>query len=112
MAKAPQKTQVEQHSAWDFIAALALPRRQAEARQLLAIYGQARGYAPRRADLSLYGLKCGPESEALLARMGKHRAAVSCVYVRHLAAINPEVLANIIRAGLRVLKARYPVLPT
>ena len=144
MANYDPKTKVELQSVEDFIAALALPQRQAEAQQLLAIYGRASGYAPRlytggmigfgsydytydsghsgtsfatgfaprKADLSLYGLKYGPESETLLARMGKHRAAVSCVYVKHLSAINPEVLADLIRSGLQVLKSRYPVRPT
>ena len=144
MADPAQKTKVEPQSVEDFIAAIALPQRQAEARQLLAIYGQASGYAPRlytggmigfghyaytypsghsgtafatgfaprKADLSLYGLKYGPDSTALRARLGKHRAAVSCVYVKHLSATNPEVLSELIRSGLQVLKSRYPVTAT
>ena len=144
MAKYDQKTKVEPQSIDDFIAAIASPQRQAEARELLSIYGKASGFAPRlytggmigfgtydytydsgfsgtafatgfaprKADLSLYGLKYGPESEAMLTRMGKHRAGAHCVYVKHLAAIDPEVLADLIRAGLHVLKSRYPVTPT
>lgn len=72
----------------------------------------ATGFAPRKADLSLYGLKYGPESEAMLARMGKHRAGAGCVYVKHLAAVDTAVLADLIRAGLTVLRSRYPVTAT
>ena len=72
----------------------------------------ATGFAPRKADLSLYRLKYGPESEAMLAQMGKHRAGVACVYVKHLAGVDTAVLSDLIRAGLAVLKSRYPVTPT
>ncbi len=71
----------------------------------------ATGFAPRKAELSLYGLKYGPENGSLLAALGKHRQGVSCVYVKHLNALNLDVLDQLIREGLQVLRGRYPVFP-
>ena len=39
------------------------------------------GFSPRKSAVSLYGLQGHPRSEELLGRLGKHRTAVSCVYV-------------------------------
>lgn len=144
MAKYEQKTKVEPQSVQDFIAGLDSAQRQDEARQLLEIYAQASGFAPRlytggmigfgsyaytypsghsgtafatgfaprKADLSLYGLTEGDAAPALLARMGKHRAGVACVYVKRLSAIDTTVLPELIRLGLTVLRSRYPVTAT
>lgn len=53
-------------------------------------------FSPRRAQLSLYGLKDLPEGEALLPSLGRHTAGAGCVYVRTLADIDPAVLRRLI----------------
>lgn len=65
------------------------------------------GFSPRTAELSLYGL-IGAD-EALLARLGPHRAGKGCLYVRKLAAVDEGVLRALIRAGVSALSARWPV---
>lgn len=144
MAKSTQKTRAEAQSPEDFIAAMTDARRQAEARQLMAIYAAASGYparvytggmigfghyaytydsghsgtamatgfAPRKAELSLYGLRGGAQSEALLPALGKVREAVSCIYARRLEDIDLEVLSRLIVLGLENLGSRYPVTPS
>ncbi len=57
------------------------------------------GFSPRSASLSLYGLQGGAEAKALLERLGKHREAVSCVYVNKLADIDLDVLRELVRLG-------------
>ncbi|WP_260853326.1 DUF1801 domain-containing protein [Kocuria palustris] len=54
------------------------------------------GFSPRKAAVSLYGLQGHPRSEELLERLGKHRTAVSCVYVNKLADIDLDVLRELV----------------
>lgn len=67
------------------------------------------GFSPRKAELSLYGL-LGAD-DALLARLGPHRAGKGCLYVKKLAAVDEAVLRGLIRAGVAALSARWPVSP-
>ncbi|MHA7223767.1 DUF1801 domain-containing protein [Arthrobacter sp. RHLT1-20] len=59
------------------------------------------GFSPRKASLSLYGLTYGPESEELLARLGKHRTGAGCLYVTKLDDVDGAVLTELIRHGYR-----------
>lgn len=54
------------------------------------------GFSPRKASLSLYGLQNHPRSEELLGRLGKHRTAVSCVYVNQLDDVDTDVLRELV----------------
>jgi hypothetical protein len=69
------------------------------------------GFSPRKAELSLYGLIGGREAEALMARLGPHRAGKGCLYLRRLSAVDEAVLREMIRAGLEDLGRRWPVHP-
>ena len=57
------------------------------------------GFSPRKAKLSLYGLQDHPDSASVLERLGPHTAAVGCVYVNRLAAIDVDVLRELIALG-------------
>ncbi len=54
------------------------------------------GYSPRRAQLSLYGLKDLPEGAELLPKLGTYTEGAGCVYVRKLEDIDESVLARLI----------------
>ena len=54
------------------------------------------GFSPRKAKISLYGLQGLPRSEELLAKLGKHQTAVSCVYVNKPEDIDLAVLEELI----------------
>jgi hypothetical protein len=59
------------------------------------------GFASRKPDLVLY-LMCGSvRAGGLLKKLGKHRAGVSCIYVRRLADLDEDVLARIIEAAVQ-----------
>lgn len=60
-----------------------------------------------KGDISLYlNVGCDPtESEALLARLGKHRQGKGCVYVKRLADVNLPVLEELCSAALRHKRA-------
>lgn len=55
------------------------------------------GFSPRKAKISLYGLQGLPRSEELLACLGKHQTAVSCVYVNKPEDIDLAVLEELVR---------------
>ncbi|HLV11329.1 MAG TPA: DUF1801 domain-containing protein [Trueperaceae bacterium] len=59
------------------------------------------GFAPRKANLVLYGFNSAPGSEELLQRLGKHRQGASCVYVNKLADVDLDVLRELAALGYR-----------
>src|SRR5688572_32317518 len=54
------------------------------------------GFSPRKAQLSLYGLKDLPEGAALLPSLGTYTEGAGCVYVRKLDDIDVDVLRRLI----------------
>lgn len=69
------------------------------------------GFSPRKAELSLYGLIGAAKAEALLARLGPHRAGKGCLYLKRLAAVDEGILRALIRAGLEDLGQQWQVHP-
>lgn len=57
------------------------------------------GFAATKTRLSLYGLRDAPGSDAILARLGKHRTGVGCVYVNKLADVDRDVLCELVEVG-------------
>ncbi|KSU66110.1 DUF1801 domain-containing protein [Arthrobacter sp. NIO-1057] len=57
------------------------------------------GFSPRKAQLSIYGLKDLPEGAALLPQLGKYTEGAGCVYVKKLEDIDLEVLKELIKIG-------------
>ncbi len=58
------------------------------------------GFAPRKANLSLYisvGIK---EHEAALKKLGKHKTGVGCLYINKLADVDVKVLKEMIAGYL------------
>jgi hypothetical protein len=71
----------------------------------------ATGFSPRKAELVVYVSPGYAGLDAKLARLGKHRIGKSCLYIRHLDAIDIAVLEEIVAAGLADLTSRWPVDP-
>ncbi|WP_258045971.1 DUF1801 domain-containing protein [Leifsonia shinshuensis] len=59
------------------------------------------GFSPRKAQLSLYGLKDLPEGAALLPSLGRYTEGAGCVYVRTLDDIDLTVLRRLIAIAWR-----------
>jgi len=57
------------------------------------------GFAPRKQDLTLYGLLGG--SESLLARLGKHGRGKGCLYLKRLADVDTAVLRRLMERAAR-----------
>jgi len=53
-------------------------------------------FSPRKAQLSLYGLKDLPAGAALLPRLGRYTEGAGCVYVRKLEDVDLDVLRELV----------------
>lgn len=71
------------------------------------------GFSPRKAEFSIY-LSGGYWSEnvarrdALLASLGRHRMGKGCLYVKRLADVDIDVLAQLITQSVTALRSTYP----
>jgi hypothetical protein len=65
------------------------------------------GFSPRKTELSLYVMPGVGKYEHLLARLGRHRTGVSCLYVRRLADVDMAVLRELVEAGWADMQRRY-----
>lgn len=54
------------------------------------------GFSPRKAALSLYGLKDLPDGAELLPALGKYTEGAGCVYVKNLDDVDEQVLRRLI----------------
>ncbi|SFR47135.1 protein of unknown function (DU1801) [Yoonia tamlensis] len=72
----------------------------------------ATGFSPRKANMVLYIMPGYADFGDILARLGKHKLGKSCLYINKLDDVDLDVVAEIIRAGLDDLGARYQVRPS
>ncbi|RYY41431.1 MAG: DUF1801 domain-containing protein [Chitinophagaceae bacterium] len=58
------------------------------------------GFAPRKANISLYlmGLK---KHEELLARLGRHKVAGGCLHIKQVADVDRKVLQQLLKAAAK-----------
>jgi hypothetical protein len=54
------------------------------------------GFSPRKPAMVLYGVTGSKGAEALLAKMGKHTTGKGCLYIKKLADVDQEVLAELV----------------
>jgi hypothetical protein len=64
------------------------------------------GFSPRKAATVVYGLNGLDESEALLAKLGKHTTGGGCVYIKKLADVDQKVLETLILKSVAARRAR------
>lgn len=69
----------------------------------------ATGFAPRKAKLSIYIMPGYADFSGILDRLGKHTKGQACLYLNKLADADMDVLAELVRAGLNDLGAKWPV---
>ena len=65
-------------------------------------------FSPRKAATVLYGVTGSSDSEALLAKLGKHTTGKGCLYIRKLADVDQEVLEALVVKSVAARRARYP----
>jgi hypothetical protein len=66
-------------------------------------------FAPRKQDLTIYVNAPAKEKFAeQLARLGKHKVSVSCLYLKRLADVDMDVLEEIVKESVRLTREQYP----
>ncbi|MEH3111787.1 DUF1801 domain-containing protein [Pedobacter terrae] len=66
------------------------------------------GFSPRKDTIALYVSSDFKDREALLAKLGKHKTAKACVYIKKLSDINVEVLKKMIEHSVAKINSLYP----
>ncbi len=66
------------------------------------------GFSPRKDSLALYFEKEFPGKQDFLDRLGKHKAAAACVYVKKLSDIDLGVFKQMTIASAQHTKTLYP----
>lgn len=65
-------------------------------------------FASRKPDLTIYLVPGLGKTEALLAKLGRHRMSKGCLYVKRLADIDLGVLEKLLRLSATETRKRYP----
>lgn len=65
-------------------------------------------FSPRKAATVLYGATGFSDSEALLAKLGKHTTGKGCLYIKKLADVDQKVLETLVVKSVAAKRARYP----
>jgi hypothetical protein len=54
------------------------------------------GFSSRKGDITVYGLNAAPSHQALISKLGKHKAGKGCLYIRNLNDIDLKVLERLV----------------
>lgn len=65
------------------------------------------GFSPRKANLSIYIMAGFSRYDELMAKLGKYKTGVSCLYVKKLDDIELDVLKELIKQSLIYMKKKY-----
>jgi hypothetical protein len=63
------------------------------------------GFSPRKAATVLYGVTGFSDSEALLAKLGKHTMGKGCLYIKKLADVDQKVLEALVAKSVAAKRA-------
>jgi hypothetical protein len=58
------------------------------------------GFSPRKQNLTLYMMDGFPKYQDLLAKLGKHKTGVSCLYIKKLSDVNIDILRQMIAQSI------------
>ena len=64
-------------------------------------------FSPRKAAMVLYSLLGFGDSDALLAKLGKHTTGKGCLYIKKLADVDQNVLETLISMAIAAKRARH-----
>ena len=67
------------------------------------------GFAPRKANMVIYIMPGFSDYEKQLAKLGKHKKSVSCLYLGRLANVDMKVLKQLIEKSVKHMRKKYNV---
>jgi hypothetical protein len=62
------------------------------------------GFSPRKQNLTLYVMAGNQDNQDLLARLGKHKTSVGCLYVKRLSDVDLDVLTALIETSFAYMR--------
>jgi hypothetical protein len=65
------------------------------------------GFSSRKSDIAIYLVGSFPERDALLSKLGKHKTAKACLYVRRLSDVDLKVLEQLVVASVAQRKLNH-----
>jgi hypothetical protein len=65
------------------------------------------GFAARKNTIALYGLKAAVDADALLAKLGKHKAAGACIHVKSLDDLDLKVLEKLAASAAKATQKMH-----
>jgi hypothetical protein len=65
------------------------------------------GFSPRKQNLTIYIMPGFERYKDDLAKLGKHKTSVSCLYINKLADVDEKILKNIITDAYKSMKKQY-----
>lgn len=65
------------------------------------------GFAPRKANLTLYIMSGFSRYEELMKQIGKHKTGKSCLYVKSINDLDEAVLRQLIKESVDFMKKQY-----
>lgn len=65
-------------------------------------------FSPRKANLTIYAMPEVKNYESNLAKLGKHKTSVACIYINKLSDVDANVLAEIIKDSVAEMRRLYP----
>jgi hypothetical protein len=68
------------------------------------------GFAPRKAEITVYSMGGYQKMTDLLEKLGKHKVSGSCLHIKKLADINVIILAQIIETSIKYMEETYQIL--
>jgi hypothetical protein len=65
------------------------------------------GFSPRKAAIVLYNMTGFSDSEALLAKLGRHTTGKGCLYIKRLADVDQKVLEALTAKSVASMRERH-----
>lgn len=66
------------------------------------------GFSPRKPNITIYLMPGFTEQAGLLAKIGKHKASKSCLYIKKLDDVDLAVLKTLIEQSVNFVRKTYP----
>ncbi len=67
------------------------------------------GFSPRKQNLTLYVMSGFDKLSGLLAKLGKHKTSVGCLYINKLSDVDLDVLEEVVELGFENMKKLHSV---
>ena len=65
------------------------------------------GFSPRKQAMTLYLMSGYEKMDDLMQKLGKYKSSVSCLYIKRLSDIDLDVLEEMVRKSVEIIKKRY-----